>query len=63
MLLDKSSLHIHIVRPASSKEISEDEPMMAYVLHAFCELDVTAGHEKVVEGPRVCDITGCKVDN
>lgn len=28
----------------------------------FTVLCVTAGQEKVVEGPRVCDATGCRVD-
>lgn len=59
--LDKFSFHIHTLRPPSS---SEETP--AYVVQIWSapwtSLTVTDGHENVVVGPRVCEITGCIVD-
>jgi hypothetical protein len=56
-------LHIHIVRPESLGSKSEEDSIAAYVTVPISE-DVreTAGHENVMDGPRVCDTTGCNVE-
>jgi hypothetical protein len=66
-LADRLSLHAHIVRPKSSESTSGEDAMTAYVVQMWAPfstvLRLTAGQENVVEGPRVCDTTGCRLDS
>jgi hypothetical protein len=62
----KSLFHCQMVRPAPSASISGDEEIIAYVVQTLAPLTSctreTAGHAKVVEGPKVWDMAGCKED-
>ena len=59
---DRSSSHFHIVRPPSSAEISLDAATTAYVEQVPSAHRATEGPAKSVEGPKVCDVTGCISD-
>lgn len=64
-LADRLSFQDHNVRLYSSAGTSEDDSMTAYVVQMCVPfstvLRLTAGQENVVDGPRVCETTGCKL--
>ena len=63
---DGFSLHIHTVRPLASTGMSCADSKTTYVAHVrelSCALvKVTAGQLNDTEGPRVWEITGCRVE-
>lgn len=57
-----SGFHIQIVLPLSAASRSEAESITAYVNVSSCEVvRETDAQEKEVEGPSVCETTGCDV--
>lgn len=61
-LTSPSGFHSQIVRPLSDTSTSDADSMTAYVNVPFSdvvwEMD---GQEKKVDGPSVCETTGCDV--
>jgi len=64
--LDRFSLHVHIVRPASCASTSAEEAIAAYVVHIVSVPSrvnrLMAGQQNIVEGPRVWETTACTAD-
>ena len=64
-LADRLSFQDHNVRLYSSAGKSEDDSITACVVQICVPfstvLRLTAGQENVVDGPRVCETTGCKL--
>ena len=60
------SIQIQTILPDSSLRMSGEDSMTAYVVQYLISFETenreTAGHEKWVEGPKVWDMAGCKVN-